>query len=86
SCIKVALDFVSPENVKECIKLTEEFRLLPNWHRVNEDKLEVCRFSVLMLCVYIFILLFICMAILIMNSISYIDVLVHTYYVSLDIS
>uniref|UniRef100_A0A453MSI8 JmjC domain-containing protein n=1 Tax=Aegilops tauschii subsp. strangulata TaxID=200361 RepID=A0A453MSI8_AEGTS len=41
SCIKVALDFVSPENVKECIKLTEEFRLLPNWHRVNEDKLEV---------------------------------------------
>ncbi|VAI52937.1 unnamed protein product [Triticum turgidum subsp. durum] len=41
SCIKVALDFVSPENLRECIKLTEEFRLLPNWHRVNEDKLEV---------------------------------------------
>lgn len=43
SCIKVALDFVSPENVRECIKLTEEFRLLPKGHRVNEDKLEVCQ-------------------------------------------
>ncbi|XP_021314768.1 lysine-specific demethylase JMJ25 isoform X4 [Sorghum bicolor] len=41
SCIKVALDFVSPENVRECIRLTEQFRLLPKWHRVNEDKLEV---------------------------------------------
>ncbi|KAF7043341.1 hypothetical protein CFC21_052710 [Triticum aestivum] len=41
SCIKVALDFVSPENVQECIRLTEEFRLLPKGHRVNEDKLEV---------------------------------------------
>ncbi|WVZ78227.1 hypothetical protein U9M48_025975 [Paspalum notatum var. saurae] len=42
SCIKVALDFVSPENVRECIRLTEEFRKLPKGHRVNEDKLEVC--------------------------------------------
>ncbi|KAJ1277482.1 hypothetical protein BS78_04G007200 [Paspalum vaginatum] len=42
SCIKVALDFVSPENVRECIRLTEEFRMLPKGHRVNEDKLEVC--------------------------------------------
>ncbi|AQK61168.1 Putative jumonji-like transcription factor family protein [Zea mays] len=41
SCIKVALDFVSPENVRECIRLTEGFRLLPKWHKVNEDKLEV---------------------------------------------
>ncbi|KQJ92845.1 lysine-specific demethylase JMJ25 isoform X2 [Brachypodium distachyon] len=41
SCIKVALDFVSPENVHECIRLTKEFRLLPKGHRVNEDKLEV---------------------------------------------
>ncbi|XP_047078912.1 lysine-specific demethylase JMJ25-like [Lolium rigidum] len=41
SCIKVALDFVSPENVQECIRLTEEFRLLPVGHRVNEDKLEI---------------------------------------------
>lgn len=44
SCIKVALDFVSPENVRECIRLTDEFRLLPEGHRVNEDKLEVCLF------------------------------------------
>ncbi|XP_019229166.1 PREDICTED: lysine-specific demethylase JMJ25-like [Nicotiana attenuata] len=41
SCIKVALDFVSPENVGECIRLTEEFRLLPGKHRAKEDKLEV---------------------------------------------
>ncbi|KAG1359531.1 lysine-specific demethylase JMJ25 [Cocos nucifera] len=41
SCIKVALDFVSPENVCECIRLTEEFRVLPEEHRAKEDKLEV---------------------------------------------
>ncbi|CAK7338015.1 unnamed protein product [Dovyalis caffra] len=41
SCIKVALDFVSPENVGECIRLTEEFRLLPPNHRAKEDKLEI---------------------------------------------
>ncbi|KAL3844817.1 hypothetical protein ACJIZ3_002220 [Penstemon smallii] len=41
SCIKVALDFVSPENVQECVRLTEEFRVLPQNHRAKEDKLEV---------------------------------------------
>ncbi|XP_030470114.1 lysine-specific demethylase JMJ26-like [Syzygium oleosum] len=41
SCIKVALDFVSAENVSECIRLTEEFRLLPKNHRAKEDKLEI---------------------------------------------
>nr|GEZ08254.1 zinc finger, RING-type [Tanacetum cinerariifolium] len=41
SCIKVALDFVSPDNVEECIRLTDEFRLLPKAHRSKEDKLEV---------------------------------------------
>lgn len=41
SCIKVALDFVSPENIQECIRLTEEFRLLPKGHRSKEDKLEI---------------------------------------------
>lgn len=41
SCIKVALDFVSPENVGECFRLTEEFRVLPPNHRANEDKLEI---------------------------------------------
>lgn len=41
SCIKVALDFVSPDNVEECIRLTDEFRLLPKNHRAKEDKLEV---------------------------------------------
>ncbi|KAL3649686.1 hypothetical protein CASFOL_006089 [Castilleja foliolosa] len=41
SCIKVALDFVSPENVDSCFKLTEVFRVLPKNHRAKEDKLEV---------------------------------------------
>lgn len=41
SCIKVALDFVSPENVVECIRLTNEFRLLPKDHCAKDDKLEV---------------------------------------------
>ncbi|CAJ1977653.1 unnamed protein product [Sphenostylis stenocarpa] len=43
SCIKVALDFVSPENVGECFRLTEEFRTLPINHGSAEDKLEVCQ-------------------------------------------
>ncbi|XXG60370.1 hypothetical protein AAC387_Pa04g2296 [Persea americana] len=41
SCTKVAVDFVSPENVNECIRLTEEFRTLPQNHVAKEDKLEV---------------------------------------------
>lgn len=41
SCIKVAMDFVSPENLQECMHLTEDFRLLPKEHRAKEDKLEV---------------------------------------------
>ncbi|KAK6912421.1 WRC domain, partial [Dillenia turbinata] len=45
SCIKVAMDFVSPENIQECIRLTEEFRTLPQDHRAKEDKLEVKKMS-----------------------------------------
>ncbi|KAL9243495.1 hypothetical protein vseg_017374 [Gypsophila vaccaria] len=41
SCTKVAVDFVSPENIKECLRLTEEFRRLPKCHRAREDKLEI---------------------------------------------
>ncbi|CAK9140951.1 unnamed protein product [Ilex paraguariensis] len=41
SCTKVAVDFVSPENVHECMRLTEEFRKLPKYHRAKEDKLEI---------------------------------------------
>ncbi|XP_022742611.1 lysine-specific demethylase JMJ25-like isoform X2 [Durio zibethinus] len=50
SCIKVALDFVSPENVGECIRLTEEFRLLPQGHRAKEDKLEVRKMMLHAMC------------------------------------
>ncbi|KAF1891572.1 hypothetical protein Lal_00015172 [Lupinus albus] len=46
SCIKVALDFVSPENVGECFRLTEEFRTLPINHKSSEDKLEVKKMTV----------------------------------------
>ncbi|XP_019172118.1 PREDICTED: uncharacterized protein LOC109167549 isoform X2 [Ipomoea nil] len=46
SCIKVALDFVSPENVGECIRLTEESRLLPQKHIAKEDKLEVRKMTI----------------------------------------
>ncbi|XP_031401768.1 lysine-specific demethylase JMJ25-like [Punica granatum] len=46
SCIKVALDFVAPENVGECIRLTKEFRVLPRNHRAKEDKLEVKKMMV----------------------------------------
>ncbi|RZR79721.1 hypothetical protein BHM03_00005521 [Ensete ventricosum] len=42
SCIKVALDFVSPENIRECICLSEEIHTLPDEHGAKEDKLEVC--------------------------------------------
>ncbi|TXG53582.1 hypothetical protein EZV62_018838 [Acer yangbiense] len=42
SCIKVALDFISPENVGECVRLIEEFRSLPPNHRAKEGQLEVC--------------------------------------------
>jgi hypothetical protein len=44
SCTKVAVDFVSPENIMECLRLTEEFRQLPMNHRAREDKLEVTSF------------------------------------------
>ncbi|KAE8733168.1 putative ERD4 protein [Hibiscus syriacus] len=45
SCTKVAVDFVSPENIKECLRLTEEFRQLPKNHRTREDKLEFISYT-----------------------------------------
>ncbi|XP_056693700.1 lysine-specific demethylase JMJ29 isoform X2 [Spinacia oleracea] len=41
SCINVELDFVSPENVQECLRLAEETRTLPRNHRAKEGQLEV---------------------------------------------
>ncbi|PIO26389.1 hypothetical protein AB205_0199920, partial [Aquarana catesbeiana] len=40
SCIKVAEDFVSPEHVKHCFCLTQEFRYLSHTHTNHEDKLQ----------------------------------------------
>lgn len=47
SCINVALDFVSPESVGECFRLTEEFRRLPITHGSVEDKYEVWQTALL---------------------------------------
>lgn len=41
NCIKVAEDFVSPENVSECFHLTHEFRALTDTHSNHEDKLQI---------------------------------------------
>ena len=41
SCIKVAGDFVSPENVSHCFHLTQEFRQLSDTHTNHEDKLQI---------------------------------------------
>ncbi|MFS7888911.1 hypothetical protein Hanom_Chr00s000002g01600581 [Helianthus anomalus] len=38
---KITMDFVSPENIQQCIRLTEEFCKLPVNHKAKEDKLEV---------------------------------------------
>ncbi|XP_065879968.1 lysine-specific demethylase JMJ26-like [Euphorbia lathyris] len=41
SCTKVAADFVSPENIHECLRLNKEYRRLPKNHKAREDKLEI---------------------------------------------
>lgn len=41
NCIKVAEDFVSPENVAHCFHLTQEFRHLSDNHTNHEDKLQI---------------------------------------------
>ena len=40
SCVKVAEDFVSPEHINHCFRLTQEFRQLSNTHSNHEDKLQ----------------------------------------------
>ncbi|KAJ3089503.1 putative JmjC domain-containing histone demethylation protein 2C [Quaeritorhiza haematococci] len=39
--VKVAIDFLSPENMRECLELTKEFRLLGFGHRRKEDLLQL---------------------------------------------
>ncbi|KAJ1929565.1 hypothetical protein IWQ60_001052 [Tieghemiomyces parasiticus] len=41
NCIKVAMDFVSPENVSRCRQLTAEFRQLDRQHQRNADLLQL---------------------------------------------
>lgn len=41
SCIKVAVDFMSPESAREAWKLIQEYRTLPPNHTRKEDKLQL---------------------------------------------
>lgn len=41
NCIKVAIDFVSPENIPLCYRLAAEFRNLPAEYLNHEDKLQL---------------------------------------------
>jgi len=41
NCIKVAEDYVSPENLEWCFYQTEEFRHLTDSHTNHEDKLQI---------------------------------------------
>jgi len=41
NCIKVAEDFVTPENLEWCFYQTEEFRHLSDKHTNHEDKLQI---------------------------------------------
>lgn len=43
SCVKVAMDFVSPENIDVCIRLAEELRSLPDDHNEKGEKLQVMK-------------------------------------------
>ena len=39
SCMKAAMDFVSPEHITRCLALTDEFRALPRGHARQADPL-----------------------------------------------
>ncbi|KAJ2649015.1 hypothetical protein IWW40_003426 [Coemansia sp. RSA 1250] len=41
SAVKIAMDFVSPERVEYCYKLTQEFRKLTSKHQRNQDLLQL---------------------------------------------
>jgi len=41
NCIKIAEDYVSPENISHCFNLTDEFRNLSETHSNHEDKLQI---------------------------------------------
>ena len=41
SCIKVANDFVTPQNIEKCVLTTNELRELSDKHANREDKLQV---------------------------------------------
>lgn len=46
ACVNVVVDFISPENAAECIRLTDEIRLLPMNHKAREKALEVRKMTV----------------------------------------
>ncbi|GFY91787.1 protein B160 [Actinidia rufa] len=50
SCVNVVLDFISPENTSECIRLTDELHLLPVQHKARKNILEVKKMSLSSIC------------------------------------
>jgi lysine-specific demethylase 3 len=46
SCIKVALDFVSPQGIEQCLLITDQLRHLSEKHVNREDKLQVCESTI----------------------------------------
>lgn len=47
SCIKIAEDFVSPENLDRCLITTNEFRSLSDTHTNHADILQVNKIKIL---------------------------------------
>lgn len=41
NCIKIAIDFVSPENAAECLRLSTEFSQLSDAYSNHEEKLQI---------------------------------------------
>jgi lysine-specific demethylase 3 len=41
ACVKVAMDFVSPNHLHRCLELSADFKKLRSGHHLSEDKLQV---------------------------------------------
>ena len=52
SCIKAAEDFVSPELMNYCFRMTQEFRHLSDTHSNHEDKLQVRNLALVVSCIF----------------------------------
>ncbi|CAH9141736.1 unnamed protein product [Cuscuta epithymum] len=46
SCVNIVLNFLSPESAAECIRLTDEIRLLPGHHKAKKKLMEVKKMAI----------------------------------------